>query len=108
MKFRGYHGLYENERKNGNSFVIDLELHVDFEAAAKEDDIKKTIDYEIVYELVKTQLEGSCYLLEHLAQKIIDAVYDQYPQLEKAKVRLSKLNPPVGGPCEKATVVVEK
>ena len=108
MKFHGYHGLYENERKNGNSFLIDVELEVDYLSAAKSDDIDQTVDYEDVYLIVKDQLKGSSYLLEHLAHKIMEAILKKYGNVDRVKVRLSKLNPPVGGPCDKATVVLEK
>ena len=104
LKFHGYHGVHETERTNGNSFEIDLELEVDFEQAATADDIHLTIDYEEVYRIVQKQLEGSSYLLEHLAHKILNALYDRYQNLEKISVKVSKLNPPLGGECKRASV----
>lgn len=106
LKFHGYHGVHENERENGNSFIIDVQLEVDFNKAANEDNIEHTIDYEEVYRIVKDQMEGSSYLLEHLGQKILSALNKRYTQLLNAQVKVSKLNPPIGGHCDKATVVV--
>lgn len=108
LKFHGYHGVHEVERANGNSFEIDLELEVDFEKAATEDDIKLTVDYEEVYRIVEKELKGSSYLLEHLAQKILNALYSRYVHLEKVSVKVSKLNPPLGGECSRASVKLTK
>jgi len=108
LKFHGYHGVHESERKNGNSFEIDLELEVDFQQAAEKDDVNLTVDYEEVYKIVKKQLKGSSYLLEHIANKILDALFDRYPNLEKASVKVSKLNPPVGGECKRASVKLSR
>ena len=104
LKFHGYHGVHDSERKNGNSFEIDIELQIDIKDAAVSDDISLTIDYEEVYEIVRKQLEGSSYLLEHLAHKILDALYENYQELEKATVKVSKLKPPIGVECERASV----
>lgn len=107
LKFHGYHGLHDTERKNGNSFIVDIELEVDFDQAAKIDNIDQTIDYEEVYMITKKQMEGSSYLLEHIAYKILSAIKERYEGLNSVKVKVSKLNPPVGGDCAKATVVIE-
>ena len=108
LKFHGYHGVHKSERKNGNSFEIDLELEVDFQQAAEKDDVNLTVDYEEVYKIVQKQLKGSSYLLEHIANKILDALFDRYPNLEKASVKVSKLNPPVGGECKRASVKLSR
>jgi len=107
LKFHGYHGLHDTERKNGNSFIVDIELEVDFDQAAKLDNIDQTIDYEEVYRITKDQLEGSSYLLEHIAYKIHSALKERFDNLDSVKVKVSKLNPPVGGECLKASVVIE-
>ena len=104
MKFHGYHGVHESERKNGNLFEVDLEIEYDFEKAASSDDLSYTLDYEKAYLIVKQQMEGSNLLLEHLAKKIIDALYSSHPGIEHATVKVSKMNPPVGGDCERASV----
>jgi len=106
MKFHAHHGLYDSERKAGNSFVVDLELETDFVEASENDDVSKTIDYEEVYKVVKLQMEGSNYLLERLANKILVAVKNRFPTVYKLKVKVSKLNPPIGGECDSAAVEI--
>ncbi len=104
MKFKGYHGLHDSERGKGNSFVIDLEMETDVTNAGDDDDVNQTIDYEKVYKVVKYQMEGSSYLLEHLARKILITLKDRFPTIQKLKVKVSKLNPPIGGACDRASV----
>ncbi|MEQ9424251.1 MAG: dihydroneopterin aldolase [Cyclobacteriaceae bacterium] len=107
LRFHAHHGLHEVERKNGNSFLIDLELVTDFSAAAKTDNIDHTIDYEEVYSVVADAMSGSHYLLEHLGHKIIKALKLHFKGLNQIKVTVSKLNPSIGGECVKASIILE-
>ncbi len=104
MKFYAHHGLHDSERKEGNFFIIDLEIETDFTKAGEDDDINLTVDYEDVYKVVKLQMDGSIYLLERLANKILVALKDRFPAIEKLKIKVSKLNPPIGGECDRAAV----
>ena len=108
LKFHGYHGVHESERKNGNSFEIDVKIKLNVNRAAEQDDLSATVDYEEVYDIVREQLKGSSYLLEHIAKKILDSLYSHYPKITKATVTVSKLNPPVGGECARATVKMSR
>jgi len=93
----------------GNRFRVDVYLKTDFDAAAQHDDLEGTINYEGVYKLVKGVMEGSKqYLLERLAQRIIDASADKYKELKWMRVRISKLNPPIAGDIERVYVELEK
>ena len=46
----GYHGVFPEERKNGQSFVIDLKLNFDLALAGETDDLTKTVNYASVAE----------------------------------------------------------
>jgi len=109
LSFFAHHGYYPQEREVGNRFRVDVYLKTDFDAAAQHDDLEGTINYEGVYKLVKGVMEGSKqYLLERLAQRIIDASADKYKELKWMRVRISKLNPPIAGDIERVYVELEK
>jgi dihydroneopterin aldolase len=110
LSFFAHHGYYPQEREVGNRFRVDVYLQTDFNDAAQSDDLEGTINYEGVYKLVKHVMEGGGkqYLLERLAQRIIDASAAKYPHMKWMRVRISKLNPPIAGDIERVYVELEK
>ena len=104
MAFRACHGCYRQEQLTGNDFAVDIEMDYDMEKAAASDDLADALDYAEVYELVKREMNIRSQLLEHLCSRILDRIFDQYPQLREATVRVEKLNPPVEGPMKSVSV----
>ena len=103
----GHHGYYAEERKKGNTFIVDIILTVDFKKAAVEDTIDGTINYEQVYEIIKQEMGNSVKLLEHLAQRIVGKVMEEFTKVSAIELSISKLNPPLSGKCKKAKVTVQ-
>jgi len=107
MEFHSYHGCFKEERVIGTRFIVNLWFEVDTIAAEKSDNLKDTIDYQAVYMLVKSQMEESSHLLEHVGRRILDAFHLKYPQVIRSKVNVSKLNPPLGGKIQSVNVTIE-
>lgn len=108
LKFFAYHGFYDHEREYGNQFVIDIYVETDFTQARAEDELDATLDYQQLYNLVRKCMEKKYYLLEHLGGKIIDAIHERFPDISYAKVRVSKLNPPLKGEVQRVFVELEE
>jgi dihydroneopterin aldolase len=108
MEFFAYHGFYEEEQKIGNRYSLDIVVSSDFEKAAVNDDLTGTINYEILYRIVKEEMAKPTKLLEHLAQRIIDQTYTYYPAIEWVEVSVSKFNPPIGGVCARSKIILRK
>lgn len=106
MKFYAYHGHFEAEQIVGNEFIVDLTLKTDCNAAAKTDDLSYALNYQTVYDLVKQEMSKPSRLLENVAKRILDTLYDAFSNIEEAKVKVSKLNPPMGGEIEKVSVTL--
>ena len=104
MRFRAFHGCLEEEKRDGNDFVVDLTAVYDMEAAAGSDSLADAADYSGIYDIVAEQMARPSNLLENVASRICEAVKSGYPQLEYIRVRVAKLNPPLGGPCEQSAV----
>ena len=69
----GHHGVFDFERREGQSFVIDLVMGLDTSAAAASDDLHDTLDYGSVVTSVKAAVETEPVdLIETLAQRIVD------------------------------------
>ncbi len=103
----GHHGYYAEERKKGNTFIVDITLTTDFNKAADEDLIDGTINYEHVYELIKKEMGNPVNLLEHLAQKIVAKVMEEFANVSAIELSISKLDPPLSGKCKKAKVTIQ-
>ena len=108
MRFFARHGCLESERREGNEFLVDFRCEYDFGVAACTDNIADTIDYSLVYAVIAREMEVPSNLLEHVAERIADALQYEIPRLEHFEVCVSKKNPPVGGECEWAKVTARR
>ena len=99
MEFHAFHGCLEQERKEGNTFVVDFRGIMDGKKAAKTDDLNNTADYSKIYEIVAAQMAKPSNLLENVAGRIVDAIMEADFGFWFVQVRVSKKNPPVGGRC---------
>ena len=104
MHFYAYHGYYEEERKRGNNFSVDLYVHVDLKPGGAEDDLEKTVNYELLYALVEKVMQGNYKLLEHIALRILADVETGFDTIQAARVKVSKLNPPIRGDIKSVSV----
>ena len=108
MKFYAYHGVSLQETKVGNYFVVDVLYALSLQDVFATDEIEDTISYAAVYEYVKQEMYISSKLLETVAARIMFVLKGHYNQLTYLKVKLTKLNPPVGGEVESASVILEE
>ena len=106
IKLYAYHGCLDEESKIGANYVVDVSLEINFAEAAQTDDLTKTIDYVIVYNIVKTQMAIRSKLIEHVGQRIVNELKNGFPQLEKLTVKVSKFNPPMNGNVERVSIVI--
>lgn len=104
MEFFARHGVFEEERITGNTFLVDLYFETDTSEAEASDDIKDTADYGSIYEAVREEMETPSRLLEHLGRRILNKLQEDFPEVESWEIRIAKLNPPVGGQVEAAVV----
>ncbi len=97
MEFYAFHGHYREEQIVGNKFLVDLSVETDMSVPADSDNLKDAINYQVAYRLVKEEMEKKSNLLEHIAKRILDAIYNQFTGIERVTVKVSKMNPPMGG-----------
>ena len=108
LEFHAYHGVYPHERSSGNKFEVDIVVETEFDHSAFEDHLSGTINYEDLYSIVKAEMEKPSKLLETVAHAISEKVLSAFANAIKVEVSISKFNPPIGGVCKKASVVVSK
>jgi len=97
IRFYGYHGVYEEERRLGQHFLVDLDLRLDLRPAAETDDLSRGVDYSRVLETVLEVGTGEpVNLLEALASRIASRVLARFPA-RQVTVRVTKPAPPLSG-----------
>lgn len=109
MAFYGYHGVYPEENKLGQRYLVDLELYLDLAPAGFSDDLKDTINYAEVYELCKQIAEETRFqLVERVAQQIAEKALVQFPLLVEIMVRVIKPDPPIPGHYQSVAVEIRR
>ena len=107
MEFFAYHGCFKEEQVIGTKFNIDLLLTVDTSKAEDSDELHDTVNYQDVYQLVKGEMQLTSKLLEHVGRRILNSIKTIYPQVEKATLKIRKLNPPLGGKMDFVSVTLD-
>ncbi len=107
MEFYAYHGCFKEEQLIGTWFVVDLFLTTDTTSAEQTDNLHETVNYLEVYQVVKREMEVNSKLLEHVGRRILKAVHDQFPSVEKARIKVRKMNPPLGGKMDFVSLTLE-
>jgi len=106
LKFWGLHGVLKEEQVLGQPFGVDLELRLDLLPAGEADDLKLTVNYAKVYQVVKTIVEEHRYnLIEALAESIASTLLEKF-SLEEVLVRVNKPHAPIPGLFENVAVEI--
>lgn len=107
MEFFAYHGCFKEEQVIGTKFRIDLFLEVDTSLAEKTDQLKDTVNYQSVFHLVKKEMETPSKLLEHVGRRILDRIKQEFTTVKHARIKIRKLNPPLGGKMDFVSVEIK-
>ncbi len=107
LVFSGYHGLYAEEKKLGNTYIVDV--LIDFTAKKSIiDNLEQTIDYVQVYALIKKWMEIPTSLLETLVGNMADDILKEQLLAEKVMVKITKQHLPIAEFEGTASVSIEK
>jgi len=104
IKVFSYHGCLDEEGKIGSDYRVDLMVKGNLTLSAKTDSLSDTIDYVHLNKIVKEEMAIRTKLLETVADRILIRIFKELELVEKAKVSVSKINPPIGGDVGMVTV----
>lgn len=105
--FFGFHGMNEEEKKIGNTFIVNLS--VDYEPCVESIvSIHDTVDYVQLYQIVESRMQITTPLLETIVQDIARSVLEQFPKVYKVFVSITKQHLPIPRFEGKATVSITK
>ncbi len=106
-KFYARHGVLPQEQDVGAYFFVTLEVTTDISAAIYTDDLSGTVSYADLYDCVKKEMAIPSKLIEHVAGRILNRLYSQFPSISHIKLILTKENPPMGADCKGAGIIIE-
>ena len=90
LNFFGYHGVDEDEIKNGQNFILDITLHYNLPLDAH-DDIENVINYIDLYTIIKNSFETRRFnLLESLGNNILDDIKRTFESVFYIKLNIRK------------------
>ena len=106
LSFFARHGVMEQEKVTGGTFIVDVRVKYDISAAVRSDDVKDTLNYAELSEIINREMQTPSNLLEHLAGRIGGSIMDAFPQVEEMIITVTKKNPPIEAQLEGAAVTL--
>jgi len=103
-----FHGCMDEEEKIGAEFRTDIKVKTNMTQAAETDDLQFGLDYTRLNEIVMEEMKVRAKLMETVALRIIKQIFNEFAIAEKVEVKVTKLNPPVGGNIEAVSVILKK
>lgn len=107
IQLHAYHGVMPQEQLTGNDYLVSVSAQYPIDKAIITDDVQHTLNYAMVYDIVKEEMGISSKLVEHVAGRIAQHLMKQFADISAVQVRITKLNPPMGAQCAGAGVEVE-
>jgi len=101
-----YHGCLPQETKIGSDYLVNITLSADLSTSCLSDNLKDTVDYCSVFDIVKYEMAIPAKLLEHVAHRIQVSLLKKHPEIKTLKIEVSKLNPPMNGNVGEVSVTL--
>lgn len=107
IRVYAFHGCMEEEERIGSDYIVNLEVETDMQKPAESDLLEDAVDYVLLNAIVKEEMSIRSRLLEHVAQRIIDRILEEFPKLKGIEVSVAKQNPPIGGDVREVCVCLK-
>ncbi len=105
----GHHGVYREENKLGQKFIVCADLYMDTRTAGLSDDIEQSVNYGEVCKLIdKHMREKTFYLIEAAAEDLAKAILLKFDRIERVELEVKKPWAPIGLPIEEVSVKIER
>ena len=109
LEFVGRHGVYEEERRDGRAFRVDLTVDVDTRPAARSAELGDALDYcELAQIILEIGKGPSVVLIETLSHQMVDTILDRFPSVSEVQLRLRKFATGVPGEPQSVGTFVHK
>lgn len=104
LRFTAKHGVLPQERVVGGDYVVSVRVGCNLEKAVGSDNVKDTLNYAELYQIINKEMQTPSCLLEHVAGRIGERILKTFSQATTVDIELTKQNPPMGADGDGATV----
>ena len=104
VRLYAYHGCMDEESRIGSDYMVGITVWANLNESAQTDKLKDTVDYVSLNRIIAEEMAIRASLLEVVVNRILIRVLNEEPMVIKAKVRVSKLAPPINGDVERVSV----
>ena len=104
IRFHVNHGVLEQERLTGGDFTVSVKAGYPLTEAVMTDNVDTTLNYATLYEIIDREMRKPSRLLEHVAGRIGESIFTALPLVDSLVVKITKVNPPMGGLMDGASV----
>ena len=101
-----HHGHLPEEAVLGGHFIVNVWVEADTTEVEKTDDLNDTVDYVKIIEIVKQQMAIRADMIEVPAKRIVDAILP-LNKVQKVKVEMEKIAPPIDATFDKISVTIK-
>ena len=104
IRLYAFHGCLDEEEKIGSDYVVNLAIDADLNVSSQSDNLKDTVDYVSLHAIVKEEMSIRSKLLEKVADRILKRILKDHRQVILVKVKVAKINPPIGGNVDEVAI----
>ena len=104
IRLYAFHGCMDEEEKIGSDYVVNLTIDADLNLSSQSDNLKDTVDYVSLHAIVKEEMSIRSKLLEKVADRILKRILKDHLSVILVKVKVAKINPPIGGNVDEVAV----
>lgn len=109
LKIFAYHGVNPEEKADGQNFVFDITAYLDLSEPCKSDNVEDTVSYaKIIKSVTRIATSEKNDLLEHVAQRVADGLFEDFTKIIKLKITLKKPEAPIKADFEYVAVEIER
>lgn len=108
IRIFAHHGCLDEETKIGSDYRVDIEVKANLQISAKSDALQDTVDYVFLNKVIREEMAIPSKLLETVAKRVLDRIFNEDDMVKKATINISKLNPPIGGDVACVTIIMIK
>lgn len=103
IRLYAFHGVMPQERKVGGWYRVSVSVGYPYERALCTDDVADTLNYALMFDVIRREMSQPSNLIEHVAGRIGNALLVEFVSITEVRVEITKENPPMGANCDGAS-----
>ena len=109
LQIRAFHGVYMDEKENGQNFFVNAVLYTDTRKAGTTDDLYKSTDYSTVCTTIKNTVTKNKFdLIETVAERVAEEILLNFPLVKSVDIEIKKPEAPIPMEFDSVSVKINR